>query len=181
VHQGLDDDLHVAVALADADLLPGLDLDGRDVDDLAVKFDMAVRDELAGRRARRREAQAEDDVVQAAFAHLEQDVSGVPLLGAGSLVELVELLLTHPVDEFGLLLLAKLRAIVGDFPAALCTVDSGRIRATFKHLVGAEDWLTEAARYFGFGTDVATHGTIPSCDYGHGSRYEVLPCSREYY
>ena len=157
----LDDDLHVAVALADPDLLAGLHDDGRDVDDPAVQLHVAVRHELARGGARGRQAEAVDDVVEAALAELQEDVRGVARAGARDLVEAAELLLEHPVDVLGLLLLAKLHAVVGELAAARLVrraVLAGGEVAAVEVLVGPEHGLAEATGNLGLGTGVASHG-----------------------
>ena len=158
---GLHDGDEIAVALADAHLLAGADDGGGDVRDAPVDFDVAVRHELARGGARGRQAEAVDDVVEAALAELQEDVRGVARAGARDLVEAAELLLEHPVDVLGLLLLAKLHAVVGELAAARLVrraVLAGGEVAAVEVLVGPEHGLAEATGNLGLGTGVASHG-----------------------
>src|SRR5215831_3223193 len=111
-------DLLVGAAL----LLDGHDLAladavGRDRDLPAVDRHVAVPHELPRLRARGREAQGVDHVVQATLELLEQVRPGDPLaplrLGEGQ----PELALQQPVDPLDLLLLAKLDAVTQELAA----------------------------------------------------------------
>src|SRR5215471_14089614 len=75
-----------------------------------------MRDELASRGARHREAHAIDDVVQARLEHAQQVLARIALLARGLLVVRAELALEKAVDAFDLLLLAKLHAVVRQAP-----------------------------------------------------------------
>ena len=64
------------------------------------------------------EAQAADDVVQAAFQQAHQGLAGVPLGALGLLEILAELPFQHAVVALHLLLFAQVRAVVGQLAAA---------------------------------------------------------------
>ena len=149
--EGARDGDHLTILLADADRLTGLDDVGRNVEDLAVDDDVLVGNELTGRRARRSDAEAIDDVVETRFAHLEEEVARLALLGHSALEEDTELTLAHTVDVLGLLLLEKLLAVLGDFALTLRAVLSRRIGA-LDFLLAAENRLAEATGNLGLGT-----------------------------
>src|SRR3954467_13796526 len=71
-----------------------------------------MRNELAGRGARDREAHAVDDVVQARLEHAHQVFAGISLLARGLLVVRAELALEQAIDALNLLLLAQLHAVI---------------------------------------------------------------------
>src|SRR6185295_6853636 len=102
---------------------------------------MAVTHELARGAPRRRQAEAEDDVVQASLEHLQQHLAG-DALGLARLRERVaELALEQAVDAAGLLLLAQLETVVRLLRAPALAVLAGRVATAFERaLVG------EAAR-----------------------------------
>ena len=85
---------------------------GGDVDALAVHGDVAVTDGLTGLLAGAGKAQTEDDVVETALEDAHQVVAGDALALHGEDVVVAELLLENAVDELGLLLLAKLDAVL---------------------------------------------------------------------
>src|SRR5262245_6446127 len=94
---------HLTTLLTHLHLVPGTNLERGNVDIAAVHREVAVTDELARRAARRREPQAEHDVVQATLQHLQQDLAR-DALGLARLGERVpELALQQPVDAASLL------------------------------------------------------------------------------
>src|SRR5262249_12970217 len=98
-----------------------LDLVARDVHAAAVDLEVAVADELARLRARRREAEPVDDVVQARFEHPQQVLAcDARALGRLRVVG-AELVFEQAVVAARLLLLAQLQEVLGllDAPAAV--------------------------------------------------------------
>ena len=73
---------HLQRLLAHVDDVVGGDLEGRDVDLLAVDLEVTVHDELAGVAAGAGEAGAVDHVVEAALEQLQQVVTGLALRDA---------------------------------------------------------------------------------------------------
>ena len=98
----------------------------RDVHLLAVDGEVAVADELARLRARRREAQPVDDVVEPALEHLQQQLARDALLPVGRLEVAAELVLEHAVGALDLLLLAQLHAVADHLRLARPAVLAGR-------------------------------------------------------
>src|SRR5215218_9024415 len=80
----------------------------RDVDAAPVDRPVPVADELPGLPARAGEAEADEDVVEAALEKGQQVLAGDPGLRRRLLVVMAELLLQHAVVAAGLLLLAEL-------------------------------------------------------------------------
>src|SRR5579884_2869018 len=95
------------------DLVPRLDQEGRDVGLPPVDDEVPVPDELPRLLARVGEAEAVDDVVEAALENLQQVVArhATPPHGLGEV--LVELRLHHAVEAADLLLLPQLQAVLG--------------------------------------------------------------------
>src|SRR3954447_16964471 len=106
----------------------GAELEARDVHAPAVHEEVAVADELAGLRARRREAQPVDDVVEPQLEEAEQDLTGDAGAPRRLLVVVAELLLEHAVVPLRLLLLAQLREVLGLLDPAAAVL-AGRVRA----------------------------------------------------
>src|SRR6478735_6718295 len=111
--------------LAHGDGVAGLDRVRGDVDDLAVDSDAAVRDELARFGARRAEAHAIDDVIEARLEQAEQVRAGVALAALGFGEVAAELALENAVHALDLLLLAQLDAVVGRAGARSAAVLAG--------------------------------------------------------
>src|SRR5690606_18465460 len=84
-----------------------------DVGGVAVQLDGAVGDQLASLGARRAEAHAVHDVVQARFEQLDQRFAGVAAATLGLGEVLAELLFQHAVHALELLLFTQLQAVVG--------------------------------------------------------------------
>ena len=137
---------------------------------------MAVRHELARGAARGREAEAVDDVVQTRLAELEQDVARHALARLRALEEDAELALHHAVDETGLLLLAELLAVFGQFLPAARAVLPGRVGTLLQDLVRPKECLAETAGDFRTGTSITTHFTL-SCACADGIRCAERACS----
>ena len=111
--------------LAHRHRVAGLDRVRRDVDDLAVDRDRAVRDQLARLGAGRAEAHAVDDVVEARLEQRQQVRAGVALAALGFGEVAAELALEHAVHALDLLLLAQLQAEVGRARAGGAAVLAG--------------------------------------------------------
>src|SRR6478609_666532 len=135
------------------------DLEGRDVDLLAVDLEVAVHDELAGLAARPGEAGAVDHVVEAALEQLQEVVAGLALATAGLLVVADELLLHHAVGEASLLLLTELQQVLGLLDAAAAVL-AGGVGTLLEGSVAADEVDTETARLAGHGTGVAGHVSV---------------------
>src|SRR6478735_7992869 len=135
------------------------DLEGRDVDLLAVDQEVAVRHELAGLAARPGEAGAVDHVVEAALEELQEVVAGLALATAGLLVVADELLLHHAVGEARLLLLTQLQEVLGLLDAAAAVL-AGGVGTLLEGSVAADEVDTETARLAGHGTGVAGHVSV---------------------
>ena len=126
---------------------------------------MAVGHQLPGLTAGRGEAEAHQDVVQAALEQPQQVLACDALLTARLAVVARELLLEHLVVALGLLLLAQLRPVLGlTHPAA--AVLARRIGAALDAaLVGEaaralqEQLLPLAAALLALGSGVAGHQT----------------------
>ncbi len=118
---------------------------------------MTVGDELAGSGTRGSKPQAEDHVVQARLAELEEDITRLALLGFRTLEEDAELTLEHAVDVLRLLLFAELDAILGEFAPAVLPMLTGSEIATLEHLVGPVDRLAETTGDFGTRTSIPSH------------------------
>src|SRR3954451_17739484 len=164
---GLDRD-HVALA----------HLVARDVDPAAVDGPVAVADELAGLAARRGEAKAHEDVVQAGLQQREQVLARDAGLARSLVVVGAELLLEHPVVAAGLLLLAQLDAVLGLLLAA-AGVLARRGGATFDApIVGEaalaleEQLLPLATALLALRTGISSHARPlrPGAACGGGSR-----------
>src|SRR5688572_21451135 len=158
----------LARTLGDRDLVARLDLEGRQVDLLAVDHDGLVRDELARLRPRHGEAHAIDDVVEALLEDAEQVLAGVALLAGGLRVDVAELALEQAVDALDLLLLAQLDGVVGQATllrrrAVLAglllelALRVERASGALERQVGAF-----AARELAGGTDITCHGSARS-------------------
>src|SRR5262249_30762006 len=79
---------------------------------LAVQPHVAVRDQLPRVRARVRESAQIDDVVEPPLEQLDEVLARVALLAVRELEQAAELALEDAVDSLGLLLLAKLVAVL---------------------------------------------------------------------
>src|SRR3546814_1886 len=137
-------------------------LEGRDVDLLAVDLEVAVHDELTGMATRAGEAGTVDHVVEAALEELQQVVTG--LAGATRCLDVVvvELLLEDAVGDARLLLLVKLSAVLALLDTR-ATVLAGRVGTTLKSLVASDEVDTEAARLPGHGAGVTGNFSKSPC------------------
>src|SRR5579859_2145842 len=77
-----------------------------------------MADELAGLRPRRREPHPVDDVVETRLERPEKVLAGHAGPGFGTVEVVLELALENGVDATNLLLLAQLKAVLADLPAA---------------------------------------------------------------
>src|SRR6185369_14550046 len=116
-------------AVLDLDDVVGPAQERRDVDLGAVDPEVAVANQLARLRVVGREAEAVDDVVQAALQELQQVLAGDALHPDRLVVVAAELALGQAVDSLDLLLLAQLRAVVRDLATARLPVLAGRVGA----------------------------------------------------
>src|SRR6185312_3609872 len=98
----------------------------RDVHFLAVHEEVAVADELTRLRARRRQSESVDDVVEPPLEELQQGHAGNAARALGGLEVAAELILEHPVDALHLLLLAQLQAVAGELRLPRLAVLPGR-------------------------------------------------------
>src|SRR5512140_426532 len=108
----------------------------RDVDLAAVHAHVPVPDELAGLRARAREAEPVHDVVETALEQREQVLARDAPHALGLLEREAELALENPVEALDLLLLAELDAVPEDLRPALAVLTRGEIAALDGALVG---------------------------------------------
>src|SRR3954467_13996500 len=122
------DELHGAGVGLDGDDIAVAHLIAGDVHAAAVDRPVAVAGELPRLAARRREAEADEHVVEAALEEGEQVLAGDAGLAGGPLVVVAELLLEHAVVAPRLLLLAQLDAVLGLLLPAAAVV-AGRVRA----------------------------------------------------
>src|SRR5262249_43851179 len=140
---------------------------GRNVDDLAVDRDRAVRYQLPRLGAGRTEAHAIDDVVQAGLEQAQQVLAGRALALRRHRKVALELPLEHAVRAPQLLLLAHLLAVVGHPHPGFHAVLAGlgvelalgveRSTRAFQEKVGAFP-----SRQLAFGSDVSSHFCYPS-------------------
>jgi len=159
------DELDAAALLANLDLVASLEQVRRDVDALAVDEDVLVLDELARLVARRSEAQALHDVVEAALDEAEHLLAGAALAAGRVEVVLAELLLEDAVDAARLLLLAEANRVLRQLDAALAVL-AGRVRATGDRalvrvaaLALEEELHALAAAKLANGTDITSHSS----------------------
>src|SRR5215475_15826424 len=93
------DDLNILFHfLFDANLVPGCNLIGRDVDLLAVHDNVAVPYKLSCLSVTGGESQTDEDVVQTPFQLCQQVLTGDALLTGGTLEIGTELILEDAVD-----------------------------------------------------------------------------------
>src|SRR4051794_2512229 len=161
------DELHGAGLGLHSDDVPVANLVAGDVDPAAVDRPVAVADQLPGLAARGREAQTDEDVVEAALEQREQVLAGDAGLARRPLVVVAELLLEHAVVALGLLLLAQLDAVLG-LLLAPATVVARRVRAPLDAaLVGEaalaleEQLLSLPAALLALRTCLSSHRLLP--------------------
>ena len=119
---------------------------------------MAVANHLPRGASRIREAEAEDNVIQARLEKLEQDFAGDSAAGERGLEVAAELALQDAVLVPELLLLGECDGVIRLLPArAFRAVHSGRIVLVFERLRWPENRDAEAAADFVFGTGVTCH------------------------
>src|SRR4051794_9421535 len=138
-------------------------LERGDVDALAVHLEVPVAHQLASLRARRREAEPVDDVVQPQLQHPQQVLAGDAAALAGLLVVRAELPLEDAVVAARLLLLAQLQQVLRLLGAAAAVL-ARRISPPFDGaLLGQAALALEkqlhvlAAALLAFGADHAGH------------------------
>src|SRR6185312_8735062 len=112
-------------------LVVGAALERGDVDAAAVHQEVSVANQLASLRVIGGEPQAIDDVVETPLEELEQVLTGHALHADRLEVVAAELALGEAVHPLHLLLLAQLRAVVGELAAARLAVLPGSIGAAF--------------------------------------------------
>ncbi len=121
---------------ADLDLVARAQDVAGDVDALAVHEEVAVADELPRLRAREREAEAVDDVVEARLEQAEHLLAGAALPARRVEVVLLELALEHAVDATHLLLLAQADRVLAELDARLAVLPRGVRPAGVRALLG---------------------------------------------
>src|SRR3954451_17843170 len=172
------DEIHGAGVGLDGDDIAVAHLIAGDVHAAAVDRPVAVADELPRLAARRREAEADEHVVEAALEEGEQVLAGDAGLAGGPLVVVAELLLEHAVVAPRLLLLAQLHAVLGLLLPSAAVV-ARRVRAPLDAaLVGQaalaleEQLLPLAAALLALRTGLSSHaGPLrPGAACGGGSR-----------
>ena len=147
--------------------LARLHLVAGDVDLAAVDGEVAVADELTRLGAAHREAQTVNDVVQTALEDGEQVLTGLALTALGHLKVAAELALEHAVEALGLLLLAKLLAVLGVLAAALAVLAGGESAVVHRALVGVaavaleEELLTFSAALTANCIGISSHFQLP--------------------
>src|SRR5919197_2834934 len=162
------DELDGARPGLDRDDVAVADLVAGDVDAAAVDGPVAVADQLAGLATRRGEAEADEDVVEAALEQRQQVLAGDARLRRRLLVVAAELLLQNAVVAAGLLLLAELHAVLALLLAAT-TVVARRVRAALDAtLVGEaalplqEELLSLTTALLALRGGVSSHGSFES-------------------
>src|SRR5579862_8035741 len=112
-------------AFADRNLFANTHLVGGNVDLAAIHLNVAMTHKLARLTTRHAEAQAVDNVVQAALKLLQEQFAG-DAFGAGGLLEIIsELAFLGEVNTLGLLFLAQLQAVAHDFRLTVLAVLAG--------------------------------------------------------
>src|SRR3954451_10460383 len=150
----------------DRDHVVRLHLVRGNVNTAAVHRPVAMADQLPGLAAGCREAEADQDVVQAALEEAQQVLARNTLLPARPVVVSRDLLLEHLVVALGLLLLAQLRPVLGlAHPAS--AVLARRIGAALDAALVAEaaralqeELLPLTAALLALGSGVAGHQTL---------------------
>src|SRR4051794_8377293 len=138
-----------------------------DVDPAAVDRPVAVADQLARLAARGREAEPDEDVVEAGLEQHEQVLARDPGLARGTLVVVAELLLEHAVVAPRLLLLTQLHPVLGLLLAPAAVI-ARRVRAALDAaLVGEaalaleEELLALPAALLALGSCISSHRLLP--------------------
>ena len=133
-------------------------------------------DELAGLRARRREAEPEDDVVETGLERLQERLAGHAVVGLGLAEVVAELALEDAVHAADLLLLAQLDAVLAHLAAADAVLAGRRGPALERALLGVaaralqEELAALAAAQAADGFGVAGHRLRPCAAWAGGSR-----------
>ena len=119
------DQLDAARAVLDANRVARLDQQAGNVAALPLSDDVAVRNQLAGAGPVRREAEAMDDVIQAALHDAQQRFAGVFRRARGQREVAAELALEDAVEALELLLFAEADAVFARLAAADVHAGSG--------------------------------------------------------
>ena len=98
-----------------------------------------MRDELTSSCTRLSDAEAIDDVVEAAFQELEEDFTRDTLRALSLFEEVAELTLEYAIGVLRLLLFLELDAIFARLTTAVVAVLSRRIVLLGEYLVSTED------------------------------------------
>src|SRR3954454_17547620 len=152
-----DDRLRSRGGGLDGDDVALTNLVARDVDAAAVDRPMAVADHLARLAARRREAEPDDDVVEAGLEQGQQVLAGDARLPRRLVVVPTELALEHAVVATGLLLLAQLDPVLGLLRATTAVV-AGRVGAALDAALVGQAALTLEEELLAFTTALLALG-----------------------
>src|SRR6056297_231392 len=163
---GFLDTQMIARFLADRNPVAGAHLVRGNVDNLAVDFDQAMADQLAGLRSGDGETHAIDHVIQATFEQCQQVFTRGALALRRFLVVVAELLFQHTVHAAHLLLFTQLKGIVRKPLPARGTVLAGwllelalRVQATCRALEAQVN--TFSPGQFAGRSNVSCHRKIP--------------------
>src|SRR5690606_951269 len=147
-----------AGGLTDADDIPGLHLEGGNVDAASVHLDVTVADELARGTTGAAQTQTIDNIVKTAFQKLHQNVTGNATAALRLFEVAAKLLLQDTVLETKLLLLTQSHRVVAALLAGTTgTMLTGRVRTALKSLGGTEQRHAKAAADSVSGTCVSGH------------------------
>lgn len=128
-----------------------------DIYALTVNADVLVEHELARSGASRSEAEAIDNVIEAAFEELEEHLTCNTFSAFSLLKEIAELTFEHTVSVLSFLFFAQLSAILRSFLSAILTMLAGGEVSSCENLILAINRLAEFARDFCFWTCVSCH------------------------
>ena len=141
----------------DRDYITDLDREARAVDFFPIDRDVAVGDHLACGPDCPGEPGASDDVVQAAFEQLEQQLAGVACFAACIIDIATELFFHHMVVIAELLFFVETDAVITQAPASE-SVDTGAGELAFGGVLWVVgDGDADASREFDLGSEVASH------------------------
>ena len=131
---------------------------GGDAHPLAVDRDVAVGNQLTGRRDGRGETGAEDHIVQTTLKELEKLVACTELRLTSLEDQTAELALAKTVVVTELLLLGQLTTVVRDLPPTRRSMLAGSGRAAIHRLAGKTRKIdAERTQFFDARTDVSRH------------------------
>ena len=155
--------LHVTALLANADDVARLHDIGGDVHLLAVDGDVAVADKLTSLRTGGGQAQAVDDIVQAALEQGQQVVARDALDARGLVKRAAELRLQHAVGAADLLLFAQLHAVLAHLSRSSLPVHAGRRGALADRALGGVAAVALQKQLRAFAPAQAADGTSITC------------------